>query len=357
MKQSLQYYRVLGRFFIKKTHTFLKNYLSREDDYEIELNKENSILIDAAAKLNIQVTDHGGGMLELGRRGKTTFIRGNATELESAISHKIAGDKFLVSSILAKHGLPAPASACFTLAAFNEACQYFKNAPGPVVVKPRRGTSGGTGITAGIATLKDFKNAFYEAALYDRYVMVEEFVAGENIRLLVLEDQLLSAVKRIPAYVTGDGKHTLRQLIRQTNQARAAATSFPRLWPIQINNDLHLTLRRQNLTLRSVIPAGRKVFVKTLCNGHQGGMVEEVTRITHPDFIELSIKALRHCKVRFGGVDFITPDISKPFAESGGCINEINTTPSFFGHYQASNREEIQDSAEKFLEYLFRNGW
>ena len=356
MFNRLQYLWVAGKFFFKKAGGFLKNFIRREDEYENELAKENAILIDAASKLNIQVTDHGGGMLELNRRNKTTFIRGNATELESAISHKIAGDKFLVSQILARHELPVPPAACFTLSNIKEACDYFRKMKKPAVVKPRRGTSGGTGITAGIESFAHFKRAFYEAALYDRYILVEEFVNGENIRLLMLDNRLLSAVRRVPAYVTGDGKSAIKQLITRVNRERAASTAYPRLWPIQINSDLLLTLKRQNLTLNSVLPDKKTVFVKTLSNGHQGGVVEEVTKITHRDFIELSVKALKLCKVKFGGVDFITPDISQPYLQSGGYINEINTTPSFYGHYQASNQEDIQNSAEIFLSYIFDNG-
>lgn len=253
-----QYLWVVTKYFLRKAINFLKNFIKKENEFENELAKENIILIDAASKLNIQVTDHGGGMLEFNRRNKTTFIRGNATELESAISHKIAGDKFLVSQILAKNYLPVPKSACFTLSTMDAACEYFTNMKKPAVVKPRRGTSGGTGITAGIQTLRQFKNAFYEATLHDNYILVEEFVEGENIRLLILDDQLLSAVKRIPAFVVGDGKNTIKQLIKQTNQLRASSTSYPKLWPILINNDLHLTLKRQHLYLNTVLPNDKK---------------------------------------------------------------------------------------------------
>ncbi|NIT59897.1 MAG: hypothetical protein GWN00_27860, partial [Aliifodinibius sp.] len=79
------------------------------------------------------------------------------------------------------------------------------------VVKPRRGTSGGVGITARVTSVKQFEKSFYLASLYDKYVMVEEFVEGENIRLLILQDQLLSAVRRVPAYITGDGRSTIGQ--------------------------------------------------------------------------------------------------------------------------------------------------
>lgn len=332
---------------------FLKSTAHGIDLYENELAKENQVLIDAARKLNIQAKDHGGGMLEFRYGGKQTFIKGNATELESAVSHKIAGDKYLVSQILSEHGLPTARSAYFTLNQFEKAREYYQQATKPVVIKPRRGTSGGTGITARVSSLNLFEKAFYLASLYDKYVMVEGFVEGENIRLLILNDQLLSAVRRVPAYVTGDGTNSIRKLIEITNKERENSKAYPRLWPISKNSDLFNTLNQQHLNLNHVPKKNERIHVKTVCNGHQGGVVEEVTRTVHPDFMRMSVQALKHCKVAFGGVDFITADISRPFREAGGVINEINTTPSFYGHYQATNQSDVEDAAGKFLKHIF----
>jgi len=332
---------------------FLKSTMRGIDSYENELGKENQVLADAARKLNILIRDHGGGMLEFRHGDKQTFIKGNATELESAVSHKIAGDKYLVSRILSEHDLPTAQSANFTIDQFEKATGYFERSRKPVVIKPRRGTSGGTGITARVSSLMLFEKAFYLASFYDRYVMVEEFVEGENIRLLVLNNQLLSAVRRVPAYVIGDGHHSIRKLIDITNRKRESSKTYPRLWPISKNSDLYNTLRQQHLSLNHVPAKNERIYVKTVCNGHQGGIVEEVTRSVHPDFIQLSVQALKHCKVAFGGIDFITTDISKPFREAGGIINEINTTPSFYGHYQATNQSEVEDAAGKFLKFIF----
>ncbi|HFE63224.1 MAG TPA: ATP-grasp domain-containing protein, partial [Caldithrix sp.] len=254
MLKKISYYWIVLKFLQKRTVRFLKNLLFRQNDFEKEIEKENFILKNAAQRLGIQVKDWDGGMLELQHQGKTTYIKGNTTEIESAISHKIAGDKYLVAKILKKNNLPVPRCECFTLASIDQAIHYFIQIKQPVVVKPRRGTSGGTGVTAGISNLKDFRRSFYEASLFDKYILVEEFVPGENIRLLILEDQLLSAVKRIPAYIKGDGRSSIKKLIKETNRQREHATSFPKLWPILINNDLHLTLKRQKLSLRTVLP-------------------------------------------------------------------------------------------------------
>jgi cyanophycin synthetase len=353
MLNRLLFYRVLSKYIFEKGINFLKNTSRDVDPYEEELKKENQVLIEAAEKLNIDVVDHGSGMLEFRNGEEKTFIKGNATELESAVSHKIAGDKFLVSQILSENKLPVANSSCFTLEQFDSAIDYFRQTKKPVAVKPRRGTSGGVGITARVTSERQFEKSFYLASLYDKYVMVEEFIEGENIRLLILKDQMLSAVRRVPAYVTGDGRNSIGQLIKIANRERANSTTFPKLWSIAKTSDLYNTLRQQNLGLRYVPEKDKRVYVKTVCNGHQGGIVEEVTRTVHPDFIKMSVQALRFCKVAFGGVDFITKDISKSFGEAGGIINEINTTPSFYGHYQATNQADIEDSAGKFLKYIF----
>jgi len=352
MFNRLIYHMMFGNFLLEKGNNFLKKTISGVDLYEEELKKENEVLIEAAKKLNITVIDHGSGMLEFRHGGKQTFIKGNATEIESAISHKIAGDKFLVSQILSEHKLPVAKSAYFTLEQFDEAKEYFHQSKKPVVIKPRRGTSGGVGITARVTSLRQFRESFYLATFYDKYVMVEEFIEGENIRMLILNDQLLSAVRRVPAYVIGDGKSSIRQLIKITNRERVNSKAFPKLWPITINTDFYNTLKEQKLTLGYIPEKNQRIYVKTVCNGHQGGIVEEVTRTVHPDFISMSIKSLKYCRVAFGGVDLITGDISKPFKKTWGIINEINTTPSFYGHYQASNQSDVEDAAGKFLKLV-----
>jgi D-alanine-D-alanine ligase-like ATP-grasp enzyme len=40
----------------------------------------------------------------------------------------------------------------------------------------------------------------------------------------------------------------------------------------------------------------------------------------------------------FLGVDVITADPSRPLAETGGVINEVNTTPALHHHYDAERQ-------------------
>ncbi|MEL6822416.1 MAG: cyanophycin synthetase, partial [Calditrichota bacterium] len=275
-------------------------------------------------------------------------------ELDPAISLKLAGDKQLSATLLSRLNLPVPNCRSFHRKDLHKAEAFRQQLGGIVVVKPSRGTSSGTGITAGLSTAKEFRKAFFLASLYDSQVLVEEFIAGDNIRLLVIGDNVVSAVKRIPATVIGDGSSSIKQLIKIENQRRKSSREMPRLWPIEHNADMQLTLKRTGLTLGSKPKNGAAVQVKTICNGHQGGSVEEVTSLVHPDFNTMAVEAAKALGIVFAGVDLITPDISASPDDSSK-INEVNTTPSLYGHYLAQNRAELRDPAADLLKYIFQN--
>lgn len=48
-------------------------------------------------------------------------------------------------------------------------------------------------------------------------VIIEQYITGEDYRILVINHRLVAAAKRLPAQVKGDGKSTVQQLIDQTN--------------------------------------------------------------------------------------------------------------------------------------------
>jgi len=343
----------LGKFGVSKTLGKVKKIITGDSHYADSIRKENGVLIDAASKLGIAVNEHNGGILEFSYQGKSSFLKTNITELDPAISLKLAGDKQLSATLLKRHNLPVPNCKSFHVKEIAEAEAFRQKLGGIVVVKPSRGTSSGTGITAGLSSAKDFSKAFYRASIYDTQILVEEFIEGDNIRLLVIGDRVVSAVKRIPATVIGDGTSTLKQLIDAENQRRKSSREMPRLWPIEQNADMQLTLKRINLTPGSKPNDGEMVQVKTICNGHQGGSVEEVTSRVHPDFNEMAVNAAKALGITFAGVDLITPDISAT-PDKRSKINEVNTTPSLYGHYLAQNREELRDPAADLLRYIFK---
>jgi D-alanine-D-alanine ligase-like ATP-grasp enzyme len=113
------------------------------------------------------------------------------------------------------------------------------------------------------------------------------------------------------------------------------------------------------LTLDSRPEDGRELLVR-YSDGRARRYAEVRTVYTHPadDLICESIRRDAEAAARivgsdFLGVDVITPDPSVPLAQSGGVINEVNTTPALHHHYDPS-REAYPEAAVRVLEALLR---
>jgi cyanophycin synthetase len=52
-----------------------------------------------------------------------------------------------------------------------------------------------------------------------------------------------------------------------------------------------------------------------------------MTTLIHPENAEVAVEAARVLGLSNAGVDLITPDISRPWHENGGVINEVNFSP------------------------------
>ena len=96
----------------------------------------------------------------------------------------------------------------------DDACEVSSFVNGPSAIKPKSANYG-DGITLFEKTpsISDVKYALKHALKYDDTVLIEEFIRGEEYRFFLIDGRVRSVVKRVPANVTGDGKHTIKELI------------------------------------------------------------------------------------------------------------------------------------------------
>ena len=78
-----------------------------------------------------------------------------------------------------------------------------------------------------IETRERVIQAFEVAEEISSEVIVERYIPGHDFRLLVVGGNLVAASRRDPPQVTGDGRHTIRQLVEQVNADQRAATATP----------------------------------------------------------------------------------------------------------------------------------
>ncbi|MBG9736887.1 hypothetical protein [Paenibacillus alvei] len=95
-----------------------------------------------------------------------------------------------------------------------------------IVIKPKS-TNFGLGITIFNREFskEDYQKAFEMAFGHDQTVLPEEFMTGKY-RFLVMGDEVVGILHRVPANVVGDGVHTIEQLVLEKIQLGEAETMF-----------------------------------------------------------------------------------------------------------------------------------
>jgi cyanophycin synthetase len=317
-----------------------------------DLNVAN--VVAAAERVGVEAETLPGGFVKLTRDGATFHSLSSAFAFEPLLPYFMCGDKGLTSRLLAEQGLPVPRSGVFDVGHFDDALRLFDRLPKPVVTKPARGTAGGVGITLDIATRAGLRSGFARARTHGRDVLVEEQVAGDNVRVTVLAGRVIGAVRRIPAHVVGDGVRTVADLVEAKNALwRSGARENRLLRPIALDAGARRVLRRQGMEPRSVPAGARVVPLREVSNADQGGELADVTGELHDDFRELAVAAAKVLGPVLCGVDLIVADVRAPAAPGTVHINEVNTTPSLYVANAMVDGAPSTHAAECALRHLF----
>jgi cyanophycin synthetase len=308
---------------------------------------------EAADATGAELVDLGDGFLELGRNGTRTRVWKGFVEIDHPVTLHLSGNKAVVHRLLTSAGIPVPEYLAFTLDRVDDAAGFVQRLGRDCVVKPMRGSGGGVGVTMHVRTPRQVRRAAYEASIYGRELIIEEQVAGDVYRLLYLDGEFVDAILRRAPRVTGDGKSTVRELIAAENRRRTAQGGAAAIGVIPVDHDCRATLKRAGLGLSSVPEAGREVAVKGTSNSGAELESRSVRDSIGPELREEGARAARVAGVMLAGVDAITTDPSVSLKESGGVVNEVNTTPGLQWHYRIANPEQGVKVAIPVLERIF----
>ncbi len=251
---------------------------------------------------------------------KQVWLDRSATEKTSRLSYIIADNKRLTVAALRKFNIPTPKQKMVYYK--KDLLEFFRKYK-PVVVKPNK-CSLGKGVTVGITTQKALFRAFDEAKKYDKRVLIENFVPGNDYRFTVIDYKKVYVLQRIPAFVDGDGRHTVEQLVVIKNKISKKYKK-----DIKIDDKSKKILKQQGFTLQSVIPENKRVFLRLAANIAEGGTSVDVTSQASVKLKEMAIDACRALKLPSAGIDILTPDISG----DKGVVLEVNPRPHIILHH------------------------
>lgn len=303
------------------------------------LDPTSKLIIEEAQKrgIAVEILAPRAEYFRLRRGSRVLTCRESLSELTNGVAVSRCDDKRMTNRLLANAGLATPAQID---ASNTEAAAGFLREHGCVVVKPVRGEQG-RGVSAGITTLPELNAAIERAGGAGDSVLIEECVEGEELRVIVIADRVVAAAVRQPPRVTGDGEHSIFDLIALQSAARAAATAGHSRIPLDAETER--CVRDRGYEVNDVLPAGETITVRRTANLHMGGTIHDVTRELSFELNEVARRAARALELPVVGLDVIVPSLrdSKDY-----WIIEANERPGLANH-------EPQPTAARFVDLLF----
>lgn len=269
-----------------------------------------------------------GNLVQLGHGARQRRIWTAETEMTSAIAEGIARDKDLTKRLIRTCGVPVPEG--IIAKSPSEAWEAAQDLGLPVVVKPTDGNHG-RGVTLDLNRREDIEAAWHVAERHGSDVLVETFIRGDEHRLLVVGNRVVAAARGESAWITGDGRSTVIELIDlqlNTDPRRGTTEAHPlaRLVPAE-DEVIMADLQRQGLTPESVPDAGRQVLIQ-----RNGNVAIDCTDDVHPEVEHAVVLAARVVGLDIAGIDVVAQDIGRPLQEQGGAVVEVNAGPGLLMH-------------------------
>ncbi|QZK90530.1 cyanophycin synthetase [Flavobacterium sp. CHNK8] len=307
----------------------------REIRERVRLGPSTGSIVDEAVSRDIPWIRLGtNSLVQLGYGINQMRFQATITCKTSSIAVDIACNKEQTKKMLENASIPvASGSICVDEESLAD---VIKKIGYPIVLKPLGGNHG-KGASINVTNWEDALSGLVFAQTYGKRVIVEKFITGFDFRVLVIDNKLVAAAKRVPAHVVGNGVDTIQQLIDTTNlDPRRGYGHENVLTQIDVDRDTEDLLEKLNYTLETIPNNGETVFLKSTANLSTGGTSVDVTDMMHPENIFLAERISRVIGLDVCGVDIMAENLTQPLKENGGVILEVNAAPGFRMHLAPS---------------------
>jgi cyanophycin synthetase len=261
------------------------------------------------------------------------IIRNNVTELASAVGSAVSNLKSASTVLAQKVGFLVPDTMVIEEnESYDKASPMLGKYP-RLVVKPMDGAFG-DGVSTNVTTADGLKSAVEAARKHNvksKAVVVQQFCAGRDYRLFILDGKVVAAIERMPLSLVGDGKHTIDELLDIKIDSVIKRDDY-KIKPIDIIKD-EIADHLGPLSLDKVLQDGEFISVQGVANLSKGGEAIDVTDEVNPALATSAVNLARLLRMDMCAVDVLSDDIFKDPTEAGTVFIEINVAPGFRGHY------------------------
>ncbi|MFR2840409.1 MAG: bifunctional glutamate--cysteine ligase GshA/glutathione synthetase GshB [Zhenhengia sp.] len=318
-----------------------------------DMELSTQILLKEAVKrgITIELLDRADNFVALKKYGETEYVKqATKTTKDNYISVLLMENKVVTKKILKDKGINVPmGSEWYQLE--DALCHLSDLKNKPIVIKPKSTNFGkGISIFPGGTKEEDLESAFKEAFKHDNTVLVEEFIKGKEYRFLVIGEEVVGILYRVPANVVGDGVHTIKELVSLKNQDPLRGKGYRRpLEKIHLDETARLFLKAQGLDFESIPEEGRCIYLRENSNISTGGDSIDYTDLICDHFKQLAVEASHAVGAKICGVDMMIENVAD--SKSSYAVIELNFNPAIHIHSYPYKGKE-RNIAHKILKLL-----
>ncbi|SFV56364.1 Glutamate--cysteine ligase [hydrothermal vent metagenome] len=220
----------------------------------------------------------------------------------------------------------------------------------PVVIKPNIG-----GFSRGayfpITNLFQLVKASFAVKKWWFSSVIEEYLEGNNYRIVVVKEDIMTIAKRFPPFVIGDGINTISTLIDIENKKRIEKKLLPILKAIPKNRKIKKYLKQANKTLSFIPKKSEQVFLYNKISLNLGSSIEIISKNTLTKYNKQQLfKILDYFDANILGIDVICQkELDIDFNQQKCIFLEVNSRPYLKMH------EYPRYGKKEDLSYYFNN--
>lgn len=283
------------------------------------------------------------------------FINRGVSPIVSHMAATISENKLATNTLLQSHGIPIP--EFMFCADLQHDANSFLEKHKPLVIKPFD-TNKGVEIHMNVSNTEELEQAFLKVRQVSSHAILQRQAAGKDYRILLIGNELAGVLLNEWAYVTGNGKDQLDQLIATENNKRETKgtavydRNFKMLSPVPME-DVARALALQGLNFQYIPEEGEKIYISYCGNGWAGALAIDQTEDIHPDNLQLAREIAEITAIDVIGIDLRCEDISISYRESAFAIIEVNIRPSMVDH-EYPTEGKSRRVVSQYLDYLFK---
>lgn len=348
----IDYHISKAKYYLENSKKKRFNFIGYED---MELSTQILILDAIKRGVKVEILDRKDNFIKLTYNNKTELVKqATKTSLDNYSTVLAMENKVVTKKILEESQIRVPkGNHYYSKLVAEKSFIYYKNKS--IVIKPNS-TNFGLGITIfkDKYSEEDFRKAIEIAFNEDSSILIEEFIKGKEYRFLVMNNEVVGILRRVPANVEGNGVSTIRELVEEKNQdpLRGKGYKTP-LEKIKLGEIEHMFLKNQGLDFTYVPKKNEIVYLRENSNISTGGDSIDYTDDIHKSYFKIAIESAKAIGAVICGVDMMIEDITMPASKDNYGIIELNFNPAIHIHcypYKGKNR----NAGNKILDLLFK---